>query len=1072
MDFLGYGLLQNIAAVGSNGGAIVGVFTAIAAAIGAVGAAALAASVGIGAISGPLMIIGALLGGGIALLAGGALSSVFSTEDYNTKVRREAASELASNNAEKANRDARISDQESAINKVEKLGEAWDKASEGFEKDEAARSLRDALLNLSDAFPDLSGNVKDSLTDLANWTVTVDKAREAAKNFKKESDQKTAGDAVRYIKNYGDKLFEADLSESDIFSNNDYLEAFKALERGDLDSYTDTIIDKDGNIKTDVLDQALYPQDNNWGPFNYRGKLVSMALASSYNPAFSRVYNATAKRLFKDNYQDVINQDYRNSDLEEEVLKSMSIQVLQEMYKGITREDNYQDRVRAFAERFAGDLFDETGMSILANDQYDEETIRTAFVNYISSHLNEFYHDGVFDNTTLAKQIDKWFNGSGGYFNTGETFTESFVDENTDQSSFKYNIEDSYYVDRSKFFVDGNGDVREIATGWINNLETQKYKTRKYLYRGNDYEKAKAAIDKYNSEHKEDRKSYSELDGYQGAQAYADSQIANANKDSVYSKFIDLSKRLNDKRVTDFASLFETYDEVGYEEGFMNSLSAIPELQAMYASVKDQEGGFEKFKELVNKYGPSGFKAQDVAKWMKDAALDSSKLATSFQTDEVYSSALKVFKNVYGDAAQAILDAATAGEELSDDVQKQVDKIDFEKDAKEKFGLKKDYSTFTNYASTFLFGTRAEQTALQSSMNESLASLSDYDAAVSRFRNGEFREGDIAKIAAKSSYSENDLWNMWAQGNYADTTLNVERNAAIKDAEELYENMIEEAELTEGGKAKVIAKLPSYMSYDPKTGKVSFKGTENLLSSSAIRTQANQELSDKDLQSLYGKVLTATSDAAVQGIFGKNTDKYKQLMTDSIYEAYVNAGITGDEFTAYINRRATGVSGTFAENYAPLLNQLFGSTDVTNWDLATAKSTYANGTPAQRSAWNTMLNSMTNGSSLLSYLSGETATLDPEVLNSVRAQLAGNLSGLNYSKVYTTGERNALGRRLLNLGQLSKKDWNELRTTNPLKFSEEDWKAIAQDQDLVNYLLMRTSSNNYCSLSDRRIKQP
>jgi len=402
---------------------------------------------------------------------------------------------------------------------------------------------------------------------------------------------------------------------------------------------------------------------------------------------------------------------------------------------------------------------------------------------------------------------------------------------------------------------------------------------------------------------------------------------------------------------------------------------------------------------------------------------------------------------------------AVGAYEFDEDLARTVKQAQASKEIERKFQFDENYDTIKNYGLAFGYGTETQKNASRAQVRSTTTNLGNFNAAVDRYTNGKARDEDYRVIAGVTGMSESYLRNN-ANSKTTKNVVGARRDLDIQSQIDLYGKVREASGIKENSKQdKELLNL--FGLERDKDGIIRFVAQEDVVSNNVTRQNQINNYDRASLRDAFGYAITDEgkiygSDKLVQRALAGNEEAYGRLTQDELYQAYANAGIEGNDFRNMIGRRAKGVTGTYAQNWSPVMAKLMGSSNVDEWDWKKIRENYQNGTSETKAAYEALFGATTNGQQALDYLTGASNNMpSASFAAGVKTQMSG-VEGVNYSEQFTSSDISRLSGRLLTDGR----SWNDLKAAN--LFSDEEWAAIEQgNADLVSYLKLEDKTTPY-----------
>ena len=602
--------------------------------------------------------------------------------------------------------------------------------------------------------------------------------------------------------------------------------------------------------------------------------------------------------------------------------------------------DQFQNQREQISKAFAEKMVKQY-VNGLTTKQYGEEFMTTLFENMFKSEayddegkiIEDFLNDkGDLDTEQVAKWAANKINKYGGK-------TEDLVEANKEHAVYPY------------YFHRGQIDEKEFmdyesARDWIitngGTMTDLTDKDRKSIYQsaGNNIN---ALIQKAN-------------------EGNANIMLKNflEGKDYIFKDEKGKENPVHIGGLDDYETiqgLEDAYDRFGLNGEISTLLAQNPTMLGLYAMAKkiNPEENEEAAKAAYTRFKKAAEKmkvGQVSGSAIYDAVMEELKAenlsVTDLRTQGQYADVYAAFKSFAGDAADEFLNAIETGglAGVKESVKNQINKSVAANRIKEAFQFEEGYSTFSNNALTYMYGTNTERFTLRKNELSTVMSANAYNEALNRYKTGKATEADFAIIAERSKYTENQLRNMYTPGKSGIYPELKNEQAMNNDQLGTEATNVINSMIVGGADQKdVEAKIKEYTSagyqwivpssdvrdvetgrYNLKKGKLVYRpGAADKLSFSSARAKYRNELSG------MWNALTSVTDWSDENIVNTlktagytDQDQINKLLEDSTFRNALNLGMSPEYMRLLAERRSTGKAGTFDENYGEWVKKIFG----------------------------------------------------------------------------------------------------------------------------------------------------
>ena len=1028
---------------------------------------------------------GLVVGGGLAGTFNG-IGNLLSPKAESEKLAEASAEDIKVKNGMREFREKRISTGQNAIEEVKKLGEAYDKLNSKENEDalvlgldKLANAFPSVSATVREAIKDLSG-WKDAVKEaenVGNQYVENNKKNSIASSIQHlrtyaqdeyeteisklvSPDDKAAGQAgfINYLRNYSDSdgynpfaiyfkngeidrdalLKATDVEQAQMLSfafrgnsafrkiATSYLsqvspELLGKLNNGEkisgntlyqkqlasvmpelLDEMNDYSLGDDmvrawqyqiakgeasGNLKNGIINDNGTINYDYFNRMNAENQAYEFYNAYRGSPALQnwvRRYDARQAETVGEGYIPIAGmlssrEQYASSD------KNEIAKVAQAALSETTRS-SYSASLRQASLAFAKGMADQIPLDMLATEEYDADFIKRILINGLTEEIENNGSTYLDSNGKLqADAVTSYFDNFLSNSLINPAYLNNYVEEHAEDTDFAYRIQD------------GN--------------ET--------LARFNSYEKALEYV-------RSNGLSFDSIIDQNGNRAYQNAeksiaalvQTTNANKTAQnLSKAISLIGES-----TSIEDLQKAYDKLGLGQELASVLGSNKELLGSYIMTANGQMSYEDFQKAAKELGTGRTNRSDLIQNIYDSIRSGALSVEQLRTDSSFEGLYTTFKNLVGDAADAVLNNIEDGV-YDANVSKAFNKSIVSQRIKEAMQFEDGYQEAQEAVLTAMYGTEQERSQAAGTQRTEMQQYYDYVAAVERYSKGEAREEDFALIAGRdSNFSETMLRN-------SDLSAQVSANAALETQRRIdAQNKAIEAQMIAAGLTMAdYNKLDSYASDDQVAEYIKLttglsennpgfienfngykgnltlrryanavapgfsQGLSSLLNNpyfeydqngrvTGIRSGSEEELTPEALMESYARQMNENSLTDIYNEYAEGRENElspkeikRVLDSDEFLRNMLNYEVDPSVIQAYARRRALGNEGTFSQNYGFLMNELFGENWQTpsNWTIDHARNVISE-VPSIRPLVNSMLSSMGNqGDAIRKYLAGE-----------------------------------------------------------------------------------------------------
>ena len=954
---------------------------------------------------------GLVVGGGLASTFDG-ISSFFGslTESDSARLERKSNEALSEVNSRKEFADQTRSKQESAISEVERLGKAYDKLSESQDKiakAEAGNKLTESLQNLAAAFPEISDKVLIAIKSLSDWEDAVNAAKNTGDQYLKSTTKSTVEDVIKYQEDYAQDKYN-DLAKS-VLSKDTIAETLYAMNTPGIQEKENAYLEGMSESKSYWASTRIKEGRNRRAPLNE----ADYEIINKENEDFLNELETAKADQFR--YLYYSNDSFRN-------LADQALDLTE--YRDILGDEHKNhpltaEGIKRFASAF--DLVQNYG-SFLLNSENDDVAMRTLTMNYAQEMIKQFPIDRLATNAMPSDFIQKVIFrmlSNEAFDEEGNLKGEYALEDGSLNTSAVTTFATSQIFD--KWIKDPVGFYQDIernaeASDWAYHINDNQGNLIKGF---NTYEDAIKYV-------RENGLSYEGVLDQNGVSAYQNAdnaikaliQTTNANKTAQnLSKAISLIGES-----TSIEGLQDAYDKLGLGQELASVLGSNKELLGSYIMTTNGQMSYEDFQKAAKEFETGRTNRSDLIQNIYDSIRSGALSVEQLRTDSSFEGLYTTFKNLVGDAADAVLNNIEDGV-YDANVSKAFNKSIVSQRIKEAMQFEDGYQEAQEAVLTAMYGTEQERSQAAGTKRTEMQQYYDYMAAVERYSKGEAREEDFAVIAGRdNNFSETMLRN-------SDLSAQVTANAALETQKRIdAQNKAIETQMIAAGLTMAdYNKLDSFASddqvaeYIKRTTGLSesnpafaenfnrYKGNLTLrryanavtpgftqgLSSlinnpyfvydqngrvTGIQPGSEEELTPEALMESYARQMNENSLTDIYNEYAEGRENEldpreikRVLDSDEFLRNMLNHEVDPSVIQAYARRRALGNEGTFSQNYGFLMNELFGENwqAPSNWTIDHARNVYTEDSSA-RPLIDSMLSSMGDqGDAIRKYLDGE-----------------------------------------------------------------------------------------------------